>query len=248
MPWLAPFTGAAGHGHRTTTNLLPCVAFMTSRPFTALALASSIFVAIPVAAAGPSESDVLEPIGWGDAPGYIQEQARNVVMHCSEGEYTPNQVRFLRHRSASAPDAVQFVLDFSAMRGLTHQLPGCNYNSPVCGPAGCFLMAYTQMADGGWDQTWFGSALSWKTTAITVAGMELPAIEVTQAAPSCTLVNGGHGSCPAQFTWIGGKFKFFGMAGLSIGEGTSGIGRPPEVTPVLKAPMEPAASQEEPVN
>jgi len=185
-------------------RLLAFVLILLSAPFTP-ALASD--------AVAENAGDQLDPIKWDQAPSYIQQQARNVVMHCSSGEYTPDQVRFLRFSAPSA-GLTHYVLDFSAMHGLTQQLPGCNYNSPVCGPMGCFLMAYSQLADGSWDQSWFASALSWKLSTVTLNGKTFPGIEVTEAAPACTVVNGGHEGCEIAFTWIGAKFKFIGFTSV----------------------------------
>jgi len=213
----------------------------------AAATLALMLATLPVKADETPAADSIEKIGWGQAPAYIQQQARNVVMHCSAGEYTPNQVKILRYTSPAAPGAAQYLLDFSAMRGLTQQLPGCNYNSPVCGPMGCFLMAYTQTNDGSWDQSWFGLALAWQMAEVKLAGLSFAGIEVTQAPPNCGLVNGGHATCPVQLTWIGGKFKYIGYASLTTGDGSGSAipAQAPAVTPVAVSP-ENAATAEEP--
>lgn len=197
---------------------------------------------VPLAHAAETSEASIDKIKWASAPAYIQLQARNVVMHCSSGEYTPDQVSIFQY-SNSANDQQNYILDFSAMKSLTQQLPGCNYNSPVCGPRGCFIMAYTQIDKKTWDQSWFGPALKMKIIEIQQNDKSFPAVEVTQAAESCIIVNGGRSKCPMHFTWLKKKFKYFGYAKLDPVQpfGPDGNPAPSTIYPIINAtPDDPA--------
>ena len=195
--------------------------------------------AVPAFADDEPEASI-DKISWASAPSYIQLQAKNVVLHCSAGEYTPNQVQIYQY-SNSTTGQDNYILDFSAMKALTQQIPGCNYNSPVCGPQGCFVIAYTQISNKTWDQSWFGAALKIKMIGIEQNGKSFPAVEVLQGAESCTIVNGGKGPCPMHFTWRNKKFKYYGYAKIdAIEAGSDGSQAPGFIMPLIPAtPDEP---------
>jgi len=152
-------------------------------------------------------------IAWNDAPAYIQEQIKNVVLNCTEGTLTPDKARIFEY---TAPKQLShYVYDYTAWAN--HPLPINCQNSPMlCGEAGCLMSVYTQIKSNVFKQ-------SLRTYILSVSAKEIAqhqpagsanttaAFEMVQNKFSCRLVNGGSSNCTLYFTWKDNKFTYFGF-------------------------------------
>ena len=182
----------------------------------------------------------IHKIDVADAPLYIQQQAKAIITQCSSSENYLSQVTIYQHiNTANKQD--NYILDFSALTNQTKQQTECSYHSPLCGPKGCFIMAYTQNNKKDWDQTWFAPALKMKIIDIVQSNKSFPAVEIMQVAENCMTVNEGKEPCPTHFTWLDKKFKYYGTTKLEdIEAGTDGNAAP-AAPPAEATPVEDAA-------
>lgn len=152
-------------------------------------------------------------ITWNQAPKFIQEQIRNVVLNCTEGTLTPDKARIFEF---TTPDQLpNYVYDYSAWEQQP-LMPNCQ-NSPImCNESGCLVTAYTQIKPDVFKQSLRTYVLKLAPKQITEHAADgsvitSPGFEMVQSKFSCRLVNGGTSPCAMNFTWKQHKFTYFGF-------------------------------------
>ncbi|MBY0429257.1 MAG: hypothetical protein K2Q32_08570 [Alphaproteobacteria bacterium] len=152
-------------------------------------------------------------IPWSDAPHYIQEQIKNVVLNCTEGTLTPDKTHIYEF---SAPNQLShYVYDFTSWD--KHPLiPNCQNSTPLCGETGCLMFAYTQVKPDLFKQSLRTYVL--RITAKDISDYDaqgnivaIPGFEMLQHQYACRLFNNGLKSCALNFTWKNNKFAYFGL-------------------------------------
>ncbi len=207
MPLHAPHSSAPAAVSFTAAIRVCCLAFaflaLSTMPCTAQQSASVSSQAKPEA----------RRIDWDDAPVYIREQIRNVVMNCTEGTLTPNHANIYEY---AAPNQLShYAYDFTAW--VQQPVNGnCQNSPPLCGEKGCLLTAYTQIKPNLFKQ-------SLRTYVLSVAPKEIgertpegnvvaiAGFEMSQSKFNCRVLNGGTAPCALNFTWKNNKFTYFGF-------------------------------------
>lgn len=152
-------------------------------------------------------------IAWKDAPAYLQEQIKNVVLKCTTGTLTPDKARIFEY---TAPDHLShYVYDYTAWE--KHPLiPNCQNSLPICGENGCLMFAYTQIQPDVFKQSLRTYILRLTTKNIMENdaqghAVEIPGFEMEQSKHSCRLLNSEEQGCTLSFTWKNDKFTYFGL-------------------------------------
>lgn len=153
--------------------------------------------------------DRMTRISYDQAPDYIREQVKNIVMNCTEGTLTINKANVYEYTSPETPGLAHYVLDFTPWRGqpVTNT---CVYAGRLCVNDSCMVIAYSAVDDHNWVQS---QRLYVKAVAIKEVqdnGIALPIVEITRERQYCRNANGGQGECASSYTWYGGKFRYFG--------------------------------------
>ena len=191
-----------------SVNLRACLLILT------LSLVHVPCMAIEAAPVTKIEAKAeVNQIAFNDAPKYIQEQIRNVVLNCTEGTLTPDKARIFEY--AVADKLTHYVYDYTAWA--QHPLPPNCQNSPIlCSQSGCLMSVYTQVKPNVFKQ-------SLRTYVLGVGAKEVPqrqadgsvvvtpGFEMVQNKFSCRLINGGTENCTLNFTWKDNKFTYFGF-------------------------------------
>lgn len=158
--------------------------------------------------AKPTAGQIL----FDQAPKYLQEQIKNVVLNCSEGTLTPDKVHIYEY--AAPGQLTHYAYEYTAWK--QHPVSQyCQNSPPLCNRTGCLLTAYTQVKPGVFKQ-------SLRTYVIKVTPKEIgdrqpdgsivpiAGFEMTQGKQACRLL-GGAETCTLNFTWKDNKFTYFGL-------------------------------------